>query len=512
MAPAGVEERPGTDSPGGWPAPGALDTVDHDVNQPHMTLERPPSSPEDLPPPDLIVPDLAVERSVTALRRTLALAWRAGAGHADLGDPRRLSGLARHIFLTGYVHPLSPEEEEVVPGLASAARVVLEREMASESESDSGPVPEGSHPNPVVPILLLACYRSLGEMEGLAGPLTRWAAGRRESDPLVEVVHQQILAPLQEEALRGGIPRLDPTRTLPDGGTLPDDRVRTHYERWPYPRWARAPQVDPVPLSGFLARRFPGRSFPGLDGVEAPRALVAGCGTGLHPVTLASELAGSRVTGLDVSLSSLAYAVRMVRELGVEGVTFVQGDLRDLPGWEEEVHLVESVGVLQHLEDPVEGWEALLSPLVPGGLLELGLYSRRAREGLPALRRLLGDPDPEVADGEVRRLRQEVIRLTPHHPEAREVLRWRDFWTLPGFRDLLLHPLEREFDLPELSGIIDALGLEFLGFEGLPREVLEAFRRAHPGATVTDLDAWARFEEAHPHTFRDLYRFWIRRR
>ena len=54
--------------------------------------------------------------------------------------------------------------------------------------------------------------------------------------------------------------------------------------------------------------------------------------------------------------------------------------------------IIESVGVLHHMEDPIEGWRSLVDVLKPSGLMKIGLYSnlaRRhiddAREGLTAV-------------------------------------------------------------------------------------------------------------------------------
>ena len=88
---------------------------------------------------------------------------------------------------------------------------------------------------------------------------------------------------------------------------------------------------------------------------------------------------------IDLSMASLSYAKRKTAELGIENIEYAQADLLKLGSLGRTFDVVESAGVLHHLENPFEGWQVLLSLLKPHGLMRLGFYSEdsteRHREG-----------------------------------------------------------------------------------------------------------------------------------
>src|SRR6185295_11736922 len=90
----------------------------------------------------------------------------------------------------------------------------------------------------------------------------------------------------------------------------------------------------------------------------------------------------------------------------------------------------------------------------------------------------------------------------------RDALTFGDFFTLNGCRDLILHVQEHNFSVPGIADSLDRLGLRFLGFE-CDAQVFERFRAMFPGTqSHCDLEAWNRFEENHPQTFKGMYQFW----
>jgi SAM-dependent methyltransferase len=117
---------------------------------------------------------------------------------------------------------------------------------------------------------------------------------------------------------------------------------------------------------------------PGPVSWSCLRVLDAGCGMGrwLH----FARAAGADVVGLDVSH---AVDVAAAREGG--DVTIVQADLRSPPFPPESFDLVYSLGVLHHLEDPLEGVRSLAKLVKPGG--DLRFYVYRTLDGEPAWRR-----------------------------------------------------------------------------------------------------------------------------
>jgi hypothetical protein len=69
---------------------------------------------------------------------------------------------------------------------------------------------------------------------------------------------------------------------------------------------------------------------------------------------------------------------------------------------------------------------------------------------------------------------------------------------------------EHRFTLPQIEEALETLGLEFVGWDGLPGKVAEAFRTRFPEpADQRDLGAWHDFETENPSTFASMYQFWV---
>jgi len=87
-----------------------------------------------------------------------------------------------------------------------------------------------------------------------------------------------------------------------------------------------------------------------------------------------------------------------------------------------------------------------------------------------------------------------------------------DFYSQSGFRDLVLHTCEHRFTLARLAEALDALGLEFVGFQHARPEPLRWYADAWPDdPRRTSLDRWGVVEEAHPRVFAGMYQFWCHR-
>ena len=284
------------------------------------------------------------------------------------------------------------------------------------------------------------------------------------------------------------------------------DPVTLQYQQNPYPRWRSLGDAGPArPFHQVLGSLFPGVSVGPL---EPLRILVAGCGTGRHAMLCARRFAGAQVWAIDVSAPSLAYAMRQAERLGGPPIQWRLADLLRLDQAElpDAFELIESLGVLHHLVDPEAGLRALLSRLTGPGWMRLGLYSRRARQPLEPARRLARS----LAGHDLRQIRTHLMdHLEP--PDLEFLSGFRDFYSLSGLRDLLLHEREVEFDLSEIAAMLERNGLEFVGFDGLADPVLRRFEATFGRQRLADLECWERFEEQHPGTFVGMYVFWCRR-
>ena len=111
----------------------------------------------------------------------------------------------------------------------------------------------------------------------------------------------------------------------------------------------------------------------------------------------------------------------------------------------------------------------------------------------------------------MRRCRQAILRLPDEDPK-REVMKWRDFYSMSGCRDLLFHVQEHRFTLPRIEGILEDLGLRFLGFEFQAPAPSRTYRNLFPGdAEMTDLRRWDEQEAKDPNVFSTMYQFWCQK-
>jgi SAM-dependent methyltransferase len=216
---------------------------------------------------------------------------------------------------------------------------------------------------------------------------------------------------------------------------------------------------------------------------------------------------------IDLSLASLVYAARRAKDQGVQNVTFAQADILELGGLGRHFDIIECVGVLHHMESPLDGWRVLLDRLRPGGVMKVGLYSEMARREIAieqasdAWRQITPDPDG------LRGYRHDLIKR--HHnqtPGLSSIVNSRDFSSMSEFRDLLFHVQECRFSLPVIEMILEELGLRFLGFELSKEDGATRFREAYPEASAwASLSKWHAFEQANPDTFGGMYQFWVER-
>ena len=170
--------------------------------------------------------------------------------------------------------------------------------------------------------------------------------------------------------------------------------------------------------------------------------LIAGCGTGLQAVAASFAYGpNARITAIDLSGASLAYAERMAEKFGARNITFMQGDILDLgksPAFAGRFKIIECTGVLHHMADPLAGWRCLSTCLADQGFMLIALYSEMARKKWTALKNDPEFPGENCEDAALRKFRQNLFARTDTELGA-EFKGIRDLYTTSGFRDLILH-------------------------------------------------------------------------
>jgi SAM-dependent methyltransferase len=427
--------------------------------------------------------NLALERWLTGVRAAMLTAALAG-GAVDDGVLGFAASLAQQCFINEYVFSVGADEAADAERLSAQARDALARGAA------------------VAPFALAVCgmYASLDTL-----PDARALTTRRLPPPVAAVVTQQVTEPLQEQALRAGIPQLTP---IGDGVTA---AVRQQYEENPYPRWVRL-GVPPLPLrvlDDYIRHQFPTAAVRPTGARDRLEVLVAGCGTGRHALDVAQSYRGARVLAVDISLSSLAAARRHTPPQLADAVEFDQADILALGNLGRSFDLINTTGVLHHMERSLDGWRELIKLMKPNGLMHVGLYSAHARRDVVAARKTIAERGyPPTPEG-IRRLREDLIR----EGKPAEFMRLTDFFTVSECRDLLFHVHEQQFTIPEIKAFLAANDLNFIGFEFGPGEHgyhHDVFARA--GWPATDLDRWDAYEREHPQLFAGMYMFWVQKK
>ena len=287
--------------------------------------------------------------------------------------------------------------------------------------------------------------------------------------------------------------------------------MRDQYELNPYPRWVKLPMPDQILCFNEEFRRsMPFATFTPMPDDRAPEMLIAGCGTGSHSILVTKQYQGVQVLAIDLSLSSISYAVRKTQELGITNIKYAQADILKLDDVARSFDIVESVGVLHHLAEPFTGWRILLSRLRPGGFMHLGFYSELARIHVVKAREFIAAHGYASTPEDIRRFRRDLTEQV-----ANADLQWlseiSDFYSTSECRDLLFHVQEHRLTLDQIESFLEDLRLQFIGFELAPNVLYQYRARFTDDPSATNLRNWARFEADNPNTFIGMYRFWIQK-
>jgi len=465
---------------------------------------RHPGTPLDITGPDfrafadgpLLLTFLA--RTILASRTLETLLTKARRGLLEmlaesedaLALPEELQSLALALaeqgLLNEYVWAVTPGEKALVETLR--ARVATQ-------------IKNGQAPSEIS-LYLLAAYEPLSKIDGMAG----WAsqAGADVSDDLQRLLRVQVVEPVRENEIAEIIDVLT---------AIDDDvsqAVQAQYEDNPYPRWARTTKSIPIPYTRQILNEIQPHRPVIQATTERPEILIAGCGTGKQPINVALRFKNSQVLAVDLSRTSLAYAVRKAEEGGVDNIRFAQADILKLGAIKQTFDIIESGGVLHHMADPEAGLKVLVGLLRPGGFFKLGLYSELSREHIVRLRQQIAE---QKLDPSLEGIRE--FRTQARDSESEDIAHlWdtKDFFATSMVRDLLFHVQEHRFTIPQIRAVLERNGLRFLGFTFTNMTVKTQYAEKFPDdSDMTNLDNWHQYELENPRTFAGMYQFWTQK-
>lgn len=235
--------------------------------------------------------------------------------------------------------------------------------------------------------------------------------------------------------------------------------VQIHYQCYPYPHYPLLASVRRCDTYALNLKALWTRFNSSLPPPEAQKILIAGCGTfSPYPFSVANP--GAAITAIDISKRSLNRARLHCLLHGRRNLDFLCGDIQEGITIEGTFGLIDSYGVLHHLNDPVAGLKTLEKHLMPNGIIRIMLYSRYARRDEEAIRhalRLLDIKTPAAARKLLRRARP-GSRLAHYLSVADEIR------TDSGIADALLHPRVWTYRIDELLDMIAQTGLQPLLF------------------------------------------------
>ena len=433
------------------------------------------------------VPDVELEECLTGLRYALLenIDTTVGSESSNNDEEFFYCALARQCFINEYIYYQTPEE---------IGNSIDLRDRVLKAIADGEEIP-------VRWILAVASYFPLYSLHNAKALLSK-----SYSAQVMAVLKQQIQEPLEEIELRQIIPSL----------TKVDNQisvaVQSQYEQNPYPRWVSLPQTfNSKFLNSFITKKFPLSGYQPQEDDRNLEVLIAGCGTGQHPIACAQLIRGAKILAIDLSISSLAYAKRKTLEMGIDSIEYAQADLLKLASAGRKFDLIESVGVLHHMDKPFDGWEALISMLRPNGLMRLGFYSELARQDIVRVREFISRDNVVSSSEGIRNYRHNLLQSKDSH-ELKYAREGIDFYSMSTCRDLIFHVQEHRMQLGEIAKFLERHQLKFLGFD-IDRKIIKSYKERFPeDLSASNLHNWDVYEHENPQIFLSMYQFIVQKK
>ncbi len=427
---------------------------------------------------NILVTDLSFELLLTHLRRLILKDLVQEKSVLFGKDSIELTaGLSIYCFYTEYLFDVSDEEKKWLETL----RATVEKQKNIVQ-------------NPF-PLSVLACYEkiyTLPDAVSIAKELS-------DNETLKTFRKVHLAEPLEEQEIKKTI------QTLTQMQTETSKEVQAQYEETPYPRWRFLPipygPKEFAPVQQFLPK---GKA----------RILIAGTGTGQEAFFYNRSFPDCDILAVDLSRASLSYGTRKLRETGYSNIIYKQADILALGQVLEpqSYDLIISSGVLHHMKVPEDGLASITRLLKPGGVMHLAFYSKYGRRVIIKAREIITKHNIKNDIESIKSFRRNSEKYFSSS-EISNLLKFRDYYFLSEYRDLIFHVMEHCYDLLQIEALLNKEKLEFLGFHFPDDTIFESYSKMFPQDTKkTNLQNWDKFEKTNPDAFYRMYQFWVRKK
>ncbi len=410
---------------------------------------------------------------------------------SSLNDPNKktlnkyssfIISLAQQCWFNEYIYISSKKEIENIKK--------IKNKIETEEEIDE------------LKIIILACFEPLNNSEIIINKLNNYNS---KNDLFNVLINTQIKETLKEAEIKKSI------KSLSKIINPISQNVQKQYEENPYPRWISIERFIPQNFLIHLNNNIQPNKIEYNNKFDNPNVLIAGCGTGRHPIAN-SMYKDAKILAVDLSLASLAYAKRKTDELGIKNIEYLHADILQLKNLKRKFDVIESSGVLHHMDDPIAGLRVLHDILEPHGFLKLGLYSETARKEVVKGREFIKSKKFKDTNENIKICRQLFFK-EQENLSLKNSIQSSDFYSLSSVRDLFFHTQEHRYTIPQISKILDDFDFEFLGFFSLHPSIKQKFSDHFPKDKKNiSLENWHEFELNNPDTFLGMYQFWLKKK
>ncbi len=438
---------------------------------------------------ELFVDDIVCENFLIECRKKILLTYNNSSGFLNKSSVKDASySIAKQCYHNEYIWEVSKDEKKLIKKIESKISN-LKPSKLNENENE---------------FLILLMYNSLNELIKLT-----------EDEKLSINFNYNGLNDLKKIQIKDNLIDKELTSKIKTFGKISNTvskNVRKQYEENPYPRWNKIS----LKKEDFYNKQINKEIYPltvqDCLNKEGTEILVAGCGSGHHPIQVSFKAQKSKIYAVDISKSNLLYAVKKSEEHRIENIEWYHGDILELDKLNKKFDCIESYGVLHHMESPQNAFNILSDLLKPNGIMRIGLYSKLWKNNFKNYRDYLKENKLGKSIDDIRSFRHYVKNdVSPDRNIIIEHV--RDFYSTSEFRDFLMNEHELFFTIPDIQNMIkdkyDFLGFTFPKFD---TEIKKQYKMKYKeDKFLNDLKNWHEFELENTFLFRSMYNFTLKK-